>query len=77
MADRVRRLNEMAEQAGRGRLPVTAYGIQPREEVIAHYADIGIERCTFWLPPVPEEEAIPHLDRIAELVGSFAKAGAS
>ena len=26
---------------------------------IAHYADIGIERCIFWLPPVPEAEAIP------------------
>jgi len=77
MADRVRRLNEMAEAAGRRRIPVTVYGSQPREEVIAHYADIGVERCTFWLPPVPEEEAIPHLDRYAELAGSFAKAGAS
>ena len=77
MADRVRRLNEMAEEAGRGRLPVTAYGIQPREEVIAHYADIGIQRCTFWLPPVPAEEAIAHLDRTAELARSFARAGAS
>jgi probable F420-dependent oxidoreductase len=77
LAERMRRLNEMSEEAGRGRVPVTVYGTQPREEVIAHYADIGIERCTFWLPPVSEEEAIPHLDRIAELAGSFAKAGAS
>jgi len=77
LADRIRRLNEMAEQAGRGRIPVTVYGTQPREEVIAHYADIGVERCTFWLPPVPEAEATAHLDRTAELAGSFAKAGAS
>src|SRR2546427_11243327 len=69
MADRVRRLNEMAEQAGRGRLPVTAYGIQPREEGIAHYAGIGIERCTFLLPPVPEGGAIPHLARLAGMGG--------
>src|SRR3989454_54979 len=77
LADRIRRLNEMAEQAGRGRIPGTVYGTQPREEVIAHYADIGVERCTFWLPPVPEAEATAHLDRTAELAGSFAKAGAS
>ena len=77
LADRIRRLNEMAEQAGRGRIPVTVYGTQPREEVIAHYADIGVERCTFWLPPVPEAEATAHLDRTAELARSFAKAGAS
>jgi probable F420-dependent oxidoreductase len=76
LAERVGRLNEMAEEAGRGRIPVTVYGAVAREEVIAHYADIGIDRCTFWLPPVPESEAIPQLDRYAEMVGSFAKASA-
>ncbi|HEV8573223.1 MAG TPA: LLM class F420-dependent oxidoreductase [Dehalococcoidia bacterium] len=77
LSERVRRLNEMAEEAGRGRIPVTVYGALPREEVIAHYADIGVERCIFWLPAAPESEAIPQLDRYGELVGSFAKAGAS
>ena len=76
LAERVGRLNEMAEEAGRGRIPVTVYGAVAREEVIAHYADIGIDRCTFWLPPVPESEAIPQLDRYAEMMGSFAKASA-
>ena len=77
LSERVRRLNEMAEEAGRGRIPVTVYGALPREEVIAHYADIGAERCIFWLPAAPEAEALPQLDRYAELAGSFAKAGAS
>jgi probable F420-dependent oxidoreductase len=76
LGERVRQLNEMAEEAGRGRIPVTVYGTLPREEVIAHYADIGIDRCIFWLPPVSEVEAIPQLDRYAEMAGSFAKAGA-
>ena len=76
LSERVRRLNEMAEEAGRGRIPVTVYGTLAREEIIAHYADIGIERCIFWLPPVPEAEAIPQLDRYAEMMGSFARAGA-
>jgi probable F420-dependent oxidoreductase len=76
LVERVGRLNEMAEEAGRGRIPVTVYGAVAREEVIAHYADIGIDRCTFWLPPVPESEAIPQLDRYAEMMGSFAKASA-
>jgi probable F420-dependent oxidoreductase len=75
LSDRVRDLNEMAEAASRGRIPVTVFGTLPREEVIAHYADIGIDRCIFWLSPVPESEAIPQLDRYAEMVGSFAKAG--
>jgi len=76
LAEQVRRLNEMAEEAGRGPIPVTVYGTPPREEVIGHYADIGIDRCIFWLPPVPEPEAMPQLDRYAEMAGSFAKAGA-
>ena len=76
LSERVHRLNEMAEEAGRGRIPVTVYGTIAREEVIAHYADIGIDRCIFWLPPVPESDAIPQLDRYAEMIGSFAKAGA-
>jgi probable F420-dependent oxidoreductase len=76
LGERVRQLNEMAAEAGRGRIPVTVYGTLPREEVISHYADIGIDRCIFWLPPVSEGEAIPQLDRYAEMAGSFAKAGA-
>ena len=34
--ERVGRLNQMAEEAGRSRIPVTVYGAIPREEVIAH-----------------------------------------
>jgi hypothetical protein len=55
---------------------VTVYGTLPREEVIGHYAEIGIDRCVFGLPPVPEAEAITRLDRYAEMARSFAKAGA-
>jgi probable F420-dependent oxidoreductase len=76
LSEQVKRLNEMAEEAGRGHIPVTVYGTVPREEVIGHYADIGIDRCMFWLPPVPEAEAMPQLDRYAEMAGSFARAGA-
>ena len=75
LGERVRQLNELAAEAGRGPLPVTVYGALPREEVISHYADIGIDRCIFRLPPAPEAEAIPRLDRYAEMAGSYAKAG--
>jgi probable F420-dependent oxidoreductase len=77
LSERIRKLNQLAEEAGRDPIPVTVYGTLAREEVIAHYADIGIERCIFWLPPVSEPEAISQLDRYAEMAGSFAKAGAS
>jgi hypothetical protein len=76
LGDRIKKLQDMAEAAGRGPIPVTAFGAMARPEPLAQFADMGVERCVLWLPPVPEAEAIPVLDRHAELIGSFARAGA-
>ena len=75
LSDRIRELQEMASAAGRGPIPVTAYGTLPREEVISHYIDAGVDRCIFWLPSAPADETLPHLDRYASLIESVAKAG--
>ncbi|MDO8617104.1 MAG: LLM class F420-dependent oxidoreductase [Dehalococcoidia bacterium] len=75
-SERIKQLQEMAAAAGRGRIPVTVYGTVPRPEVVNHYAEIGIERCVFFLPPAPEAEALPHLDRYTALIREFAAAGA-
>ncbi len=75
LGDRIQQLQSMAADAGRNPIPVTAFGALPRPEVIAHYADIGVERCILWLPPVSQAQALPHLERYAELAGSFAHAG--
>ena len=76
LGDRIQKLQSMASDAGRGPIPVTAFGVQPRPEVIAHFGDIGVERCVLWLPPVAEAEAIDRLDRHAELIHNLATAGA-
>ena len=65
----------MATTAGRGRIPVSVFGALPRAEVIGHYAEIGVDRCVLWLPPVAEAEAISHLDRYTALMGEVARAG--
>ena len=76
LSERVQELQRLAAAAGRGPIPVTVYGAIPRPEVISHYAEIGVERCVLWLAPAPREEAIPQLDRYAELIESIARAGA-
>ena len=72
LAERIAELNRLAAEAGRGRIPVSIYGAPSRPEVIQHYAELGVERCLFWLPPAPREEVLPFLDRYAELAKSFA-----
>jgi probable F420-dependent oxidoreductase len=72
LSERIAELNRLAAEAGRGPLPVSVYGTVPQAEVIREYAGAGVERCIFWLPSSPAEEALPFLDRWAELARSFA-----
>jgi probable F420-dependent oxidoreductase len=76
ISERMAELQNLASEAGRGKIPVTVYGTLARPEVVEHYRDIGVDRCIFWLGSVSEAEAIPMLDRYAELMQSVAKAGA-
>ena len=72
LSDRIAELNRMAADAGRDRIPVTVFGGSPRPEIVRHYAEAGVERCVFWLPPAPADEVLPVLDRHAGLAKSFA-----
>ncbi len=72
LSEQIAELNRLAAEAGRGDIPVTVYGAPGRPEVIGHYAEIGVERCVFFLPPAPAEDVLPLLDRYSELAKSFA-----
>ena len=72
LSERIAELNRLAAESGRPPIPVSVYGTLPRPEVIQHYAEAGVERCVFWLPPAPKEDVLPLLDRNAELARSFA-----
>ena len=77
LGERIVELQQMAAAAGRGPIPVSVFGTQPRPEVISHYAEIGVQRCIFFLPPVVEADALLLLDRYARTKEEFAKAGVS
>ncbi len=76
IGNRIKELNRLAAEAGRGPIPVTVYGAQPRPEVIQHYIDVGVERCIFWLPSVGPAEAQGHLDGYVRLMAEVARTGA-
>jgi probable F420-dependent oxidoreductase len=68
LAERISELNEKAEEAGRGPIPVTNWGTAPNREAIDELADIGVGRAIFGLPSAKEDEVIPLLDRYAEVI---------
>ena len=64
---RIDELNRMAAEAGRADIPVTIFGAAPKPEVLDAYAEAGVERLLFHLPPAPRDEVLPLLEQRAEL----------
>ena len=64
---RIDELNRLAAAAGRADIPVTIFGAAPKPEVIDAYAEAGVERLLFHLPPAPRDEVLPLLEQRAEL----------
>ena len=71
LSERIADLDDLAAQAGRGRIPVTVVGAVPQPELLQHYAELGVERCVFWIRPGTRDEILPLLDRCADLARSF------
>lgn len=65
---RIDELNRLTAEAGRADIPVTIFGAAPKPEVIDAYAEAGVERLLFHLPPAPRDEVLPLLEQRAELV---------
>ncbi|MFC5204839.1 LLM class F420-dependent oxidoreductase [Streptomyces kaempferi] len=61
------RLTEVA-----GDVPVMVASVAPRPELIAAYAEAGVERVALSLPTQPEAETLRLLDMFAALVGDYA-----
>ena len=56
---RIADLQRMAEDKGRGPLPVSIYACRPDRDVVRHFADAGVSRCVFMLPSEPAETVLP------------------
>lgn len=74
LTERIAQLQRLAQEAGRGPIPVTVFGAPPNPDTIRQWADAGVERCVFWLMPPGGPEVIPTLDRFAEVAARMAAA---
>ena len=63
-------LAERARAAGKKPedFPVSIFGAAPDPETMKQYADLGVERVNFWVPPEPAEKVLPVLDQYARLL---------
>jgi probable F420-dependent oxidoreductase len=62
---RIAELQERASAADRGPVPVTFSSAPSDPDVIERFAQAGIHRCVFYVPPVPAPEIERHLDKRA------------
>ena len=67
LADRLAKLEQMAEESGKPVPAVTLYLVRPDRDVVAHYASLGVERAVFLLPT--RGDAVGAVRDIARTVG--------
>jgi probable F420-dependent oxidoreductase len=68
ISEKVAELQRLAEEAGRGPIPVTLSGARPDPELIAKGEEIGIHRCTFYVTPGDRDQVERELDELAKLL---------
>jgi probable F420-dependent oxidoreductase len=67
-AARIAELQNLAAERGRPPVPVSLFAATPKPAALERYAELGLERVLFTMPPLPADEVLPKLDRLAELV---------
>jgi probable F420-dependent oxidoreductase len=65
-------LQELTAQHERGPIPVTVVNVPPDAAVIEQLEELGVERCSLWMPPASSAEVLPLLDDRARLIERFA-----
>jgi probable F420-dependent oxidoreductase len=73
LRDSLTELKQLAEEAGRdiSTIDLGVFGVPAKEEIINGLVEAGFERLIFWLPPAPEDEIVPRLDRYAKFIESL------
>jgi probable F420-dependent oxidoreductase len=69
LRDRIGELQRLAEQAGRGRIPVTLNAARPSPETIERGEQGGVHRCVFYIQPADAGEIERQLDELASKLG--------
>lgn len=66
LEDRIKELQRLAAERGRDRVPITVFNGKAHRASIERYADMGVDRCIFWLPSENSDVLLPRLDHIVK-----------
>jgi probable F420-dependent oxidoreductase len=71
LSQRIAEFWQLSEGAGRGRLPVSVYGVRADPRLVEEYQAAGVSRCVFRLPAAAADEVLPALERAAAVTRQF------
>jgi probable F420-dependent oxidoreductase len=69
LTERIRKLQQLAADAGRDPIPVTLSGARPDRELIERGEQLGVHRCAFYIRPADAGGTERQLDELASSVG--------
>jgi probable F420-dependent oxidoreductase len=69
--ERLDDLRRRAEEAGRGPIPVTMYGASRKPDVLRRWAEHGVTRAVYWIPPVEAGEVERRIDEVVGFVEQY------
>jgi probable F420-dependent oxidoreductase len=72
LAARIDELQRLAQEKGRGPIPVSVFGVRPEAGLVEGFKQLGVRRVVFSLPPAPKQTVLPVLDQCAELARRYA-----
>lgn len=68
LGGKIAELQQMAKAAGRGRIPVSIFGVGPNPAAIERLTGIGVDRIIFGVRPLPAEDVLPAIKHYADVV---------
>ena len=69
---RIEELQRLASDAGRGHIPVTAFGAPRDADLLRRLEEAGVHRAVWYVPPVPHDEAASRVEHYAERAAALA-----
>jgi probable F420-dependent oxidoreductase len=69
--ERIPELQDLAAQAGRGPIPITAYPTGTAPEVVEEHRRAGVERLIWYLPQGGRDAALSRLEVLTSLIEQF------